>query len=112
MTNGLVDDPFGVFDDYDWRSVIDAIRPFSHRIWRELPPGSKRSFLEHARAWWDVHRHRMAPEVEARVAQAALRVAEAHGPVQRICRDESLELFDAVVWYRGPLKGGRPASSW
>jgi len=50
--------------------VIDAIRPFSQRLWRELPLASKRSFLEHARAWWDVHRHRMAPEVEARVAQA------------------------------------------
>ena len=54
----------------DWRSVIDAIRPFSQRLWRELPFASKRSFLEHARAWWDVHRHRMAPEVEARIDQA------------------------------------------
>jgi len=57
-------------DGGDWRSVIDAIRPFSQRLWRELPPASKRSFLEHARAWWDVHRHRMAPEVEARIVQA------------------------------------------
>ncbi|MGJ4939395.1 FAD/NAD(P)-binding protein [Bradyrhizobium sp. HKCCYLS1011] len=55
-------------DGGDWRSVIDAIRPFSHRLWRELPLSAKRSFLEHARAWWDVHRHRMAPEVEARIA--------------------------------------------
>jgi uncharacterized NAD(P)/FAD-binding protein YdhS len=54
----------------DWRSVIDAIRPFSQKLWRELPLASKRGFLEHARAWWDVHRHRMAPEVEARVTQA------------------------------------------
>ncbi len=57
-------------DGGDWRSVIDAIRPFSHRLWRDLPPASRRSFLEHARAWWDVHRHRMAPEVETRIAQA------------------------------------------
>jgi len=56
----------------DWRGVIDAIRPFSQRLWRELPLASKRSFLEHARAWWDVHRHRMAPEVEARITQAIL----------------------------------------
>ncbi|MDR3467869.1 MAG: FAD-dependent oxidoreductase [Xanthobacteraceae bacterium] len=54
----------------DWRGVIDAIRPFSQRLWGELPQASRRRFLEHARAWWDVHRHRMAPEVEARVAQA------------------------------------------
>ena len=24
-------------------------------------------FLEHARPWWDIHRHRMAPEVEAKI---------------------------------------------
>jgi uncharacterized NAD(P)/FAD-binding protein YdhS len=54
----------------DWRSVIDAIRPYTKRLWQELPLKSKRSFLEHARAWWDTHRHRMAPEVETRLAEA------------------------------------------
>lgn len=54
----------------DWRSVVDGIRPFTQRIWRELPLASRRRFLEHARAWWDVHRHRMAPEVEMRITQA------------------------------------------
>ena len=54
----------------DWRSVVDAIRPFTQRLWHQLPESSKRRFLEHARAWWDVHRHRMAPEVETRITQA------------------------------------------
>ena len=54
----------------DWRSVVDAIRPYTQRIWRELSVPSRRRFLEHARAWWDVHRHRMAPEVETRIASA------------------------------------------
>jgi len=54
----------------DWRSVIDGLRPYTQRLWRERPPASKRRFLEHARAWWDVHRHRMAPEVEARITDA------------------------------------------
>lgn len=54
----------------DWRSVIDRLRPYTQRLWHELPRASKRRFLEHARAWWDVHRHRMAPEVEARITQA------------------------------------------
>jgi uncharacterized NAD(P)/FAD-binding protein YdhS len=57
-------------DGGDWRSVIDGLRPYTQRLWHELPQASKRRFLEHARAWWDVHRHRMAPEVEARVTQA------------------------------------------
>ena len=31
---------------------------------------SRRRFLEHARAWWDAHRHRMAPEVELTISKA------------------------------------------
>jgi uncharacterized NAD(P)/FAD-binding protein YdhS len=54
----------------NWRSVVDGLRPFTQRLWRELPPESRWRFLEHARAYWDVHRHRMAPEVEARIAKA------------------------------------------
>lgn len=54
----------------DWRSVIDGLRPYTQRLWHELPRASKHRFLEHTRAWWDVHRHRMAPEVEARITQA------------------------------------------
>jgi uncharacterized NAD(P)/FAD-binding protein YdhS len=56
----------------DWRSVIDAIRPYTQRLWHDLSLASRRRFLEHARAWWDVHRHRMAPEVEMRLSQALM----------------------------------------
>ena len=54
----------------NWRSVVDGLRPHTQRLWRELPIDSRRRFLEHARAWWDVHRHRMAPEVEFTISQA------------------------------------------
>jgi uncharacterized NAD(P)/FAD-binding protein YdhS len=54
----------------DWRSVIDGIRPFTQEIWQGLSISSRRKFLEHVRAWWDVHRHRMAPEVERRIDSA------------------------------------------
>jgi uncharacterized NAD(P)/FAD-binding protein YdhS len=54
----------------DWRSVVDGIRPFSQQIWQRLSISARRRFLEHARAWWDVHRHRMAPEVESRISTA------------------------------------------
>ena len=54
----------------DWRRVVDGIRPHTQRIWRELPVSARRSFLEHAKAWWGAHRHRMAPEVEARINEA------------------------------------------
>ena len=44
----------------DWRSIVDGIRPFTQEIWQNLSVSSRRSLLEHARSWWDVHRHRMA----------------------------------------------------
>jgi len=54
-------------DGGDWRSVIDAVRPHTQKLWQALPLASRRRFLQHARAWWDVHRHRMAPEIELRL---------------------------------------------
>lgn len=54
----------------DWRSAFDGLRPFIQDIWRRWPDAAKRRFLRHARAWWDVHRHRMAPEVDSLVRGA------------------------------------------
>lgn len=50
-----------------WQGVIDAIRPVTHDIWQHWSVRDKRAFLRHLRAWWDVHRHRMAPRVADRV---------------------------------------------
>jgi uncharacterized NAD(P)/FAD-binding protein YdhS len=54
----------------DWRDVVDGIRPFNQRIWRSWPASARRRFIEHTRAWWDVHRHRMPPALHERVAHA------------------------------------------
>jgi uncharacterized NAD(P)/FAD-binding protein YdhS len=51
----------------DWRRVVDGLRPHVQAIWRAMPRRSRQRFLEHARPWWDIHRHRMAPEVEAKI---------------------------------------------
>ncbi|EWY36490.1 beta-lactamase [Skermanella stibiiresistens SB22] len=53
----------GTADGYDWRSILDALRPHLRRIWSRLPRDERRRFLRHVRPWWDVHRHRMAPQV-------------------------------------------------
>jgi uncharacterized NAD(P)/FAD-binding protein YdhS len=45
----------------DWRAVIDSLRPVTASIWSRLPLAERRRFLRHARRYWDVHRHRMAP---------------------------------------------------
>ncbi|CAO3426420.1 FAD/NAD(P)-binding protein [Azospirillum endophyticum] len=59
-----------VADGYDWRSAFDALRPHHHRIWAHLPMEERRRFLRHARPFWEVHRHRMAPQVADRIAAA------------------------------------------
>jgi uncharacterized NAD(P)/FAD-binding protein YdhS len=51
----------------DWRAVIDSLRPFTHEIWRNLPPAEKDKFMEHLRHLWGVARHRMAPENAVRI---------------------------------------------
>jgi uncharacterized NAD(P)/FAD-binding protein YdhS len=53
----------------EWRRVLDGLRPVTATLWRELPPVERRRFLRHLRAFWDVHRHRMAPAVGDTVRQ-------------------------------------------
>jgi uncharacterized NAD(P)/FAD-binding protein YdhS len=50
-----------------WRAAVDSLRPHSHRLWQSLDVDEQRRFLRHARPWWDVHRHRIAPEVAASI---------------------------------------------
>ena len=50
-----------------WRSAVDSLRPYSQTLWQSLPPAEQRRFARHARPWWDVHRHRIAPEVAQRL---------------------------------------------
>lgn len=46
-----------------WRAVIDSLRPFSAAIWQSLSRQERRRFLRHVRPYWEVHRHRVAPEI-------------------------------------------------
>ncbi|HET9352582.1 MAG TPA: FAD/NAD(P)-binding protein [Sphingomicrobium sp.] len=50
-----------------WRAAVDSLRPHSHAIWQSLDEVQQRRFLRHVRPWWDVHRHRIAPEVAGRI---------------------------------------------
>jgi uncharacterized NAD(P)/FAD-binding protein YdhS len=54
--------------DQDWRSVINGLRPVTQALWRGLPAGEKRRFLRHLQTFWDLHRHRMAPEIAEIIA--------------------------------------------
>ncbi|HMA50358.1 MAG TPA: FAD/NAD(P)-binding protein [Magnetospirillaceae bacterium] len=54
----------------DWRAVFDGVRPYTQAWWSGLPIEERKRFLRHLRPWWDIHRHRMAPEVARRIDEA------------------------------------------
>lgn len=51
----------------EWRAVIDALRPHTVPLWQRLTTAQKRTFLKRLNTLWNVHRHRMAPEIAARI---------------------------------------------
>jgi uncharacterized NAD(P)/FAD-binding protein YdhS len=51
----------------DWRGVVGALRPATPGLWQELYLAERSRFLRHLRPYWDVHRHRAAPETWAAV---------------------------------------------
>jgi uncharacterized NAD(P)/FAD-binding protein YdhS len=51
----------------DWREAITFVRTLAPRLWSKLPVRERRRFLRHARAYWDIHRHRLAPSTCAAI---------------------------------------------
>ena len=62
-----------------WRGAVDSLRPHSQTLWQSFGAKEQKRFLRHARPWWDVHRHRIAPQVSERlkamVAEGRLEIA-------------------------------------
>jgi uncharacterized NAD(P)/FAD-binding protein YdhS len=50
-----------------WRAAVDELRPMTQIMWGAAEAATRRRFLRHLRPYWDVHRHRLAPAVAARV---------------------------------------------
>lgn len=103
----------------DWRAVIDSLRPDSQRIWQALPLEEQKRFLRHVRPYWEVHRHRYAPQVQRvldklqagnRLRVIAGRVLECHhrSPVNEVryrmrgSGQESTLQVDRIVNCTGP----------
>jgi uncharacterized NAD(P)/FAD-binding protein YdhS/flavin reductase (DIM6/NTAB) family NADH-FMN oxidoreductase RutF len=65
----------------DWRVVVDCLRPVTNTIWSGLDIDQQRFFVERLSRLWEIHRHRMAPEVamalEAMRRSGKLRVTAA-----------------------------------
>jgi uncharacterized NAD(P)/FAD-binding protein YdhS len=56
-----------------WRAVMTELRWLAPHIWDAWDTQERRRFLRHVRPFWDAHRHRLAPEVHARVSRALAR---------------------------------------
>ncbi|WP_331376599.1 FAD/NAD(P)-binding protein [Sinorhizobium chiapasense] len=50
----------------DWRGLMDGLRPVTQKLWQELTKEQRARFLRHGLAWWNVHRHRIAPQISSR----------------------------------------------
>jgi uncharacterized NAD(P)/FAD-binding protein YdhS len=102
-----------------WRDVISSLRPITSMLWEKLNTEERRRFLRHVQPYWDIHRHRLAPQSaksfqnlidthRIRILQARITKAAQQG--QRIVIDakerntqkvSTLE-FDFVVNCTGP----------
>jgi uncharacterized NAD(P)/FAD-binding protein YdhS len=97
-----------------WRASVDGLRPHSVALWQGFTELERRRFLRHLRPWWDVHRHRIAPRVAARIEGmrasggleiAAARVVRVDGDLVTLARRGGGEIrrsFDAVINCTGP----------
>ncbi len=76
---------------YDWRSVIDSLRPFTPVIWQSWSLADRRRFLRHLRPYWENHRHRMAPAMSQTLSdlQATGQLQIHAGRIQTMMDDNS-----------------------
>jgi uncharacterized NAD(P)/FAD-binding protein YdhS len=51
----------------DWREAVTFVRHMAPTIWQRLSERDRVRFLRHLRAYWDVHRHRLPPEILSRI---------------------------------------------
>ncbi len=75
----------------DWRPVLDSLRAATPELWQGLDLTNKRRFLRHARSWWEMHRHRVPPDVLEEIE----RLETAGTVIRHAGRIEGMRTIDA-----------------
>lgn len=74
----------------DWREVIGSLRGCTPALWSRLSVRERAQFVRHLRVYWDLHRHRAAPEpwgvVSEMLRTGAMRVHP--GRIRAFAEDE------------------------
>ncbi|PNG25239.1 FAD/NAD(P)-binding protein [Methylocella silvestris] len=116
----------GAAQGKSWHGALDQVRLQGTAIWRALPLPERARLLRLIRPFWDVHRFRIAPQIEATLDRkiadgsltlktASLRRAERRGETMQVMlrsrggksKGETETLaFDAVILATGPAHGG------
>lgn len=103
----------------EWHPVLDALRQQGNAIWSQLALIERSRLVRHLRVFWDVHRFRVAPQVDAAIEkyflQGKLRIAagslqhavrrDGHfeiGIRLRGSRETTTHVFDAIAIATGP----------
>ena len=77
-----------------WRGAVHELRPVAQDLWMAADRAERRRFLRHLRPWWEVHRHRIAPEIGATIEamQAAGRLTAIAGKIVSAQADGDADL--------------------
>jgi uncharacterized NAD(P)/FAD-binding protein YdhS len=51
----------------DWREAVAFIRILAPHLWKRLPEVERRRFVRHLQPHWDIHRHRLPPQLAMRI---------------------------------------------
>lgn len=84
-----------------WRNAVDELRPFTQAMWGNASEAERGRFLRHLRPWWDVHRHRLAPEVYARLMAVVERGQLEVIAGKTLCFDEQADGIAVTLRRRG-----------
>ncbi|MGG6893786.1 MULTISPECIES: FAD/NAD(P)-binding protein [Rhizobium] len=76
-----------------WHAVVDQVRAQGRHLWLALPLEERRRVVRHLRPFWDVHRFRVAPQVEA-VSERAIDAGRLEVLAASVA---SVEVTDGVI---------------